>query len=74
MSNSELKSFIERIERLDEERMDRCNDISMVFKEAKSAGYDVKIMREILKDRRRTKEEREHRAAMIQQYELALGM
>lgn len=54
--------------------MDRCNDISMVFKEAKSAGYDVKIMREILKDRRRTKEEREHRAAMIQQYELALGM
>lgn len=47
-----LKSFIERIERLEEEKKNLTDDISQVYAEAKAGGFDVKVMREVVKRRK----------------------
>ena len=70
----ELRQLVERIERLTEERKAIQDDIRDVFGEAKARGFDVPAMREILKQRAMEKQKREERAAIVETYQLALGL
>ena len=72
-TDARLKSLIERIERLEEEKDGILGDIRDVFAEAKSAGYDVKAMREIIKLRKKTEAERQEDDYMLEAYRKALG-
>ena len=69
-----LKSFIERIERLDEEKRALNTDIKEVFAEAKGSGFEPKIMRKLIAIRRRDKDELAEEEALIEVYKRALGM
>jgi uncharacterized protein (UPF0335 family) len=71
---SKLRLFIERIERLEEEKNGLGSDISDVYAEAKSHGYDTKIMRECVKLRAMETHTRQERDAVIATYRNALGM
>ena len=69
-----LKSFIERIERLEEEKRVLGSDIKEVFAEAKGTGFEPKIMRQIIKIRRKDKEEVDEEESLLDLYKRALGM
>ena len=69
-----LKSFIERIERLEEERRVLSGDIKEVYAEAKGTGFEPKIMRQIIKIRRKDKEEVDEEESLLDLYKRALGM
>lgn len=73
-SHGQLKSFIERIERLEEEKKALSDDISDVYAEAKSTGFDVKIIREVIKIRKQDDETRQELEATLDLYLSALGM
>lgn len=72
-TDTRLQSLIERIERLNEEKDGILADIRDVFAEAKSAGYDIKAMREVIKLRKKTEAEREEDDYMLEAYRKALG-
>jgi uncharacterized protein (UPF0335 family) len=74
VAGERLKSFIERIERLEEEKRALSADIKVVYSEAKGAGFDVKTMREIVKIRRMDEEDLDEREALLDTYMRALGM
>jgi uncharacterized protein (UPF0335 family) len=69
-----LKSFIERIERLEEERKALSNDIKEVYAEAKGTGFDTKIMRQVIRLRKMDKDDLDEQEALIDIYKRALGM
>lgn len=69
-----LRSYIERVERLEEEKKTIASDITDVFSEAKSNGFDVKAMRQILKLRKMKANERTEAEYMLELYKRALGM
>jgi uncharacterized protein (UPF0335 family) len=69
-----LKSFIERIERLEEEKRGLSGDIKEVYAEAKGTGFEPKIMRQIIKIRRMDKEEVDEEESLLDLYKRALGM
>lgn len=69
-----LRSLIERIEHLEEEKKDISNDIRDIFAEAKAAGFDIKAMRAILKLRKMNALDRDEQEAMIEIYRKALDM
>lgn len=70
----QLRSLIERIERLEEEKKGISDDIRDVFAEAKGQGFDTKVMRRILKLRKQGKAERQEEEAILDLYLQALGM
>lgn len=70
----QLKSYIERIERLDEEKAAIAIDIREVYAEAKANGYDTKAMREVIKLRKLDANERNEQEYMLETYKQALGM
>ena len=70
----QLKSFVERIERLEEEKQTISDDIKDVYAEAKGNGFDVKILRQVIRIRKQDKSEREEMAAILDLYMQALGM
>jgi uncharacterized protein (UPF0335 family) len=70
----QLRLFIERIERLEEEKRGIADDIKDVYAEAKSTGYDTKGMREIVKLRRLETHTRQERDAILETYRNALGL
>ena len=70
----ELRSFIERIERLDSEKAAIGDDIKDVFTELKGRGYDAKAVRQILKLRKLDPNERTEQEAIVETYLVALGM
>lgn len=70
----ELRLLIERIERLEEEKKGISDDIREVYSEAKSRGYDAKIMRQIIKLRAMESHERQEWEAVLDTYISALGM
>lgn len=72
-SGAVLKGFIERIERLNEEKKDIAGDIRDVFSEAKGNGFDPKIMRIIIKRRAMDRAEREEQDALVSTYARSLG-
>lgn len=69
-----LTQFIERIERLEDEKRGIADDIKDVYAEAKAHGFDPKIMREVVKLRKMEDEKRREREALIETYLLALGV
>ena len=72
--DNKLKSFIERLERLSEEKNNINFDIKEVFSEAKSSGYDTTIMRKILALRKMDIDERLEQEALLKTYKNALGI
>ena len=68
-----LRSFLERIERLEEEKSTIAGDIKEVFAEAKGEGYDVKTLRKILRLRKMDRAERQEQEALLELYLAALG-
>ena len=70
----ELKQFIERIERLEEEKKAIADDVRDVYAEAKGRGFDVKAIRSIVRLRAKEPHEREEEEAILELYKSALGM
>ena len=70
----ELKQFIERIERLEEEKKALADDIKDVFAELKGRGFDTKAVRQILRIRKQDRSERQEEEAILELYMSALGM
>lgn len=70
----QLKSFIERIERLEEEKAGIAGDIKDVYAEATGAGFDAKILRKIVSLRKKDHAERQEEDAITELYLSALGM
>lgn len=68
-----LKSFVERIERLNEEKAALGKDITGVFAEAKGAGFDVKALREVIRQRKMDASDRAEFQAIVETYQRALG-
>ena len=72
--NGQLKSIVERIERLEEEKAALTSDIREVYAEAKGNGFDIKIMRQVIRMRRLDKADRQEQEAVLDLYLSALGM
>ncbi len=70
----QLRSFVERIERLEEEKKGISDDIRDVFAEAKGNGFDTKIMRQVIRLRKQEPNERQEAEAILDLYMHALGM
>ena len=70
----QLRAFIERIEKLEEEKRAIADDVKDVFAEAKGNGYDVKILRKIISMRRLDSEKRKEEESVLDVYLAALGM
>jgi uncharacterized protein (UPF0335 family) len=73
-AKDQLKSLIERVERLEEEKAALGNDLKEVYAEAKGQGFDTKIMRQVVRIRKMETHEREERDALLDLYLSALGM
>jgi uncharacterized protein (UPF0335 family) len=74
VAGDQIKSFIERVERLEEERCTIADDIKSVYAEAKGRGFNVPALRAVIKLRKQDKAEREEFAAVLDTYMLNLGM
>ncbi|MCX7381653.1 MAG: DUF2312 domain-containing protein [Alphaproteobacteria bacterium] len=74
ISADRLRSLIERIERLEEERKALSSDIKDIYAEAKSAGFDVKVMRQLIRIRKQEPAEVEEQETLLDVYRRALGM
>ena len=70
----QLRLFIERIERLEEEKKGMADDIRDVYAEAKSTGFDAKTMRAIVRLRKMEKHDRIEAEALLETYKAALGL
>ena len=71
---AELRQFVERIERLEEEKAALANDVKEVFSEMKARGYDTKIVRKVIRLRKQDQAERQEEEAVLELYLGALGM
>lgn len=69
-----LRSVIERIERLQEEQKALSSDIKDIFQEAKSAGFEIKVVRQIINMRKKEPAELEEEEILMETYRRALGM
>ncbi len=70
----QLKSIVERVERLEEEKKALADDIKEVFAEAKANGFDTKVLRTVIRLRKQDKTERQEQEALLDLYLHALGM
>jgi len=68
-----LRSLVERIENLERDKQDVMSDIKEVFAEAKGEGYDVKILRKVIRIRKQDKAKRQEEEAILDLYLSALG-
>lgn len=69
-----LKSIVERIERLEEEKKATANDIKEVYAEAKGAGFDVAVLRQLIRDRKKDANDLDDFETVLATYKRALGM
>ncbi|AJY44690.1 DUF2312 domain-containing protein [Martelella endophytica] len=74
IARDQLKSFVERIERLEEEKKTIADDISDVYAEAKGTGFDTKALKRIIALRKKDEQERMEEEAVLDTYMIALGM
>jgi len=74
VSGDQLRAFIERIERMHEERRAIGDDIKEIFAEAKGSGFDTKVMKTIIRIRAQDQAERMEQEALLDLYMSALGM
>jgi uncharacterized protein (UPF0335 family) len=73
-ANNQVLSFVERIERLNEEKAALAADIREVFAEAKAMGFDVKVLRRIIALRAMDSDDRQEMAALLETYGRAVGL
>lgn len=73
-TRDQLRAFVERIERLEEEKTALTADIREVYAEAKAMGFDVKTLRTIIRLRKQDIDERQEQEAILATYMIALGM
>ena len=73
-SADRLKSFVERIEKLEEEKKAIGSDIKDIYSEAKGTGFDTKTLRKIISERKMDAADRDEQAALLDVYKHALGM
>ena len=73
-AEGKLRSFIERIERLEEEKAALAADIREVYSEAKGQGFDTKIMRQVVRIRKLESADRQEQEAILDLYLTALGI
>lgn len=74
VTGQRLKAFIERIERLETEKAELAEDIKEVFGEAKAHGFDVKIMRKLIRLRKMDSDKRQEEEALLETYKAAIGL
>ena len=74
VAGAQLRSIVERIERLEEEKKALADDIRDVYAEAKANGYDVKTLRVVIRLRKQDSSERQEQEALLDLYLSALGM
>ena len=74
VSTEQLRLFIERIERLEEEKKGIADDIKDVYAEAKGTGFDAKTMKAVVRLRRMEKAARQEAEALLDTYKTALGL
>ena len=74
IAGERLRSFIERIERLEEEKRTLAEDIKEVYAEAKGNGFDAKIMRQLIRLRRMDKDDLDEQETLLDIYKRAIGM
>jgi uncharacterized protein (UPF0335 family) len=74
VAGERLKSFVERIERLEEEKAALGSDIRDVYSEAKGAGFDTKVMRQIVRLRKMDSQDRREQEELLDLYKRALDM
>ena len=74
VARDQLRSFIERIERLEEEKKTIAEDIKDVYGEAKGIGFEPKILKKVIAIRKQDKDERAEQEAILDTYLAALGM
>jgi uncharacterized protein (UPF0335 family) len=73
-TRQQLKSIVERIERLEEERKALGNDIKDIYSEAKATGFDTKALRKLIRIRKQDSNEYREEEALLETYMSALGM
>jgi uncharacterized protein (UPF0335 family) len=74
MTNNQLNSIVQRIEKLEDERDELRLSIKDIYTEAKSLGFDVKVLKKVVSMRKQDAEKRQYEQAMIDNYMAALGM
>jgi uncharacterized protein (UPF0335 family) len=74
ISAGQLRAFVERIERLEEEKKEVAEQIKEVYAEAKGTGFDTKILRKVISLRKKDAEERQEEEYLLETYLTALGM
>ena len=74
VSAEQLRQFIERIERLEEDKSSIADDIKDVYAEAKGTGFDTKTMRQIVRIRKMEAATRQEQEALLDTYKIALGL
>jgi uncharacterized protein (UPF0335 family) len=74
IARDQLRAFVERIERLEEEKKNIADDIKDVFGEARAMGYDTKIMKKVIALRKKDDQERTEEEIVLDTYLTALGM
>jgi uncharacterized protein (UPF0335 family) len=73
-SDDRLRLLVERIERLAEEKKGISDDIKDVYQEAKATGYDTKAIKEIVKIRKKSRDDRMQEEAILETYKCSLGI
>jgi len=73
-AKDQLKAFVERVERLEEEKKTIADDIRDVYAEAKVSGFDIKALRTVVRMRKQDVNERKEQEAILETYLHALGM
>lgn len=74
LAADQLRSFIERIERLEEEKATIATDIKEVYAEAKSSGFETKVMRKIVSMRKKDRQELAEEEELLELYRAAVGV
>ncbi len=74
VAQDQLRAFIERIERMEEEKQAIADDIKEIYAEAKGNGFDTKVLRQIVRIRKQDHAERLEQEALLELYMAALGM
>ena len=74
VAQDQLRAFVERIERMEEEKKAIADDIRDIYAEAKGNGFDTKVLRQVVKIRKQDRSERLEQEALLDLYLAALGM
>jgi uncharacterized protein (UPF0335 family) len=74
VAQDQLRAFVERIERMEEEKKAIADDIKEIYAEAKGNGFDTKVLRQVIRIRKQDRSERLEQEAILELYMAALGM